>query len=45
MEYLIAHAERLRVAIKWREKEIDNPVLTTSILNELEFFIENIKED
>ena len=42
---LIEQAEMLRNSIKQHENDIDNPVLTTSILNELEFFIENVKED
>lgn len=42
MEKLIKQAEQLKKSIKAKEKEIDNPVLTTGILNELDFFIENL---
>jgi hypothetical protein len=45
MDNLIKQAEELRKAIKREEKEIDNPVLVTGILSELDFFIENVKED
>jgi len=44
MEDLIKQAKRLRQAIKYGEKEIDNPVLTLGILSELDFFIENVEE-
>jgi len=42
---LIKQAEELRKAIKLKQKEIDNPALVMGILNELDFFIENVKED
>lgn len=42
MESLKRQAEELRQAIKSQDKEIDNPVLTMSILSELDFFIENL---
>ena len=31
--------------IKRNQKTIDNPALTTGILNELDFFIENVEEN
>ena len=43
MEKLIKQAEELQKAIKAKAREIDNPVLTTSTLSALEFFIENAK--
>ena len=45
MEKLIEQVEELRKALKTKAREIDNPVLTTSTLSALEFFIENVKED
>lgn len=45
MNNLIKQAEELRKAIKLKQKEIDNPALVMGILNELDFFIENVKED
>lgn len=45
MKDLIEQAESLRTAIKARQKEIDNPALVMSILNELEFFIDNVEGD
>lgn len=44
MNDLIKQIEELRKLIKRKEKEIDNPVLTISLLVELENFVENIKE-
>lgn len=43
MEELKQQAIELRKSIKWHEKEMDNPALTMGILNELAFFIENLK--
>lgn len=43
MKDLIKQAEALRKAIKAHEKEIDNPALVMGILNELDFFIENVE--
>lgn len=45
MEELKQQAIKLRKSIKRSEKEIDNPALTMGILNELDFFIENLDED
>lgn len=45
MEELKEQAIELRKSIKHSEKEIDNPALTLGILNELDFFIENLDED
>jgi len=45
MEELKQQAIELRKSIKQSEKEIDNPALTMGILNELDFFIENLDED
>jgi hypothetical protein len=45
MDTLIKQAEDLRKAIKRQEKEIDNPALVKGFLSELDFFIENVKED
>lgn len=44
MNELIKQAEELKQAIKSQQKEIDNPALVMSILNELDFFIENVEE-
>ena len=44
VEKLVEQAEELRKALKAKAREIDNPVLTTSTLSALEFFIENIKD-
>ena len=38
-------AKALRDNIKRNQKTIDNPALTTGILNELDFFIENVEEN
>lgn len=43
MEALKQQAIELRKSIKWHEKEMDNPALMMGILNELDFFIENLK--
>jgi hypothetical protein len=45
MKDLIKQAEELRKAIKARQKEIDNPALVMGILNELDFFIDNVEGD
>ena len=45
MDDLIKQAETLRKSIKRKERQIDNPVLVMGILNELDFFIENVKEE
>lgn len=45
MEELKQQAIELRESIKQSEKEIDNPALTMGIMNELDFFIENLDED
>lgn len=44
MEELKQQAMELRKSIKQNEKKIDNPALTIGILNELDFFIENLEE-
>ena len=44
MKELKEQAIELRKAIKQKEKEIDNPALTLNILNELDFFIENLED-
>lgn len=44
MNELKEQAEALRKAIRRNEKEIDNPALTLGILNELDFFIENVED-
>jgi len=41
---LIKQAESLKQAIKAQEKEIDNAALVMGIVNELDFFIENVEE-
>ena len=45
MEELKQQAIELRKSIKQNEKEIDNPALTLGVLNELDFFIENLDDD
>lgn len=45
MNELKQQAEALKKAIKRNEKEIDNPALTMGMLNELDFFLENLEED
>lgn len=45
MEELRQQAIELRRSIKQSEKEIDNPALTMGILNELDFFIENLNDN
>lgn len=37
-------AETLRNKVRLHSKEIDNPALTTSFLNEIDFFIENVED-
>lgn len=44
MNELKQQAIELRNSIKRKEKEIDNPALTLNILNELDFFIENLED-
>lgn len=44
MQDLIKDAEQLSRKIRAWQKEIDNPSLVISILNELDFFIENVGE-
>lgn len=45
MDELIGKAEELKRMIEIKRREIDNPVLSTAMIAELEFFIENLKED
>lgn len=45
MVELVRKAEQLKHMIESNRKEIDNPVLSTAMIAELEFFIENLKED
>lgn len=45
MEYLIKQAEQLKLAIKAESKNIDNPVLTTSVIIELDNLIEFLQEE
>jgi len=44
MKGLIEQAEVLRKSIKLKEKEIDNPALTVSLINAIDFFVENVEE-
>ena len=44
LKALKEQASELRKAIKQKEKIIDNPALTLNILNELDFFIENLED-
>lgn len=44
MDELKRQALEFRKAIKEKEKEIDNPVLTINMLSELDFFVENLEE-
>lgn len=44
MDNLIKQAEQLKKSIKAKEREIDNPVLVRSVLNELDFFVANVEE-
>lgn len=43
MNELIKQAAELRKAIKKQQKQIDTPALIMGILNELDFFIENVE--
>ena len=43
MNELKQQAIDLRNRIKREQKEIDNPAMVASILNELDFFIENVE--
>lgn len=43
LKELKEQAAKLRKAIKQKEKDIDNPALTLSILSQLDFFIENVE--
>ena len=45
MTDLIEQAAALRKEIKAQQTHIDNPALVSSILNELQFFIENVGAD
>lgn len=45
MNELIKRAKDLKRAIKAQEKEIDNAALVMSIVNELDFFIENVEDE
>lgn len=45
MDELIEQAETMIKNVKSAEKQIDNPVLTLSLLSELNFLIEHLKED
>ncbi len=45
MDELIKLAEELSRKIRDNGKQIDNPAMVMSVLNELEFFIENISSD
>jgi len=45
MDELIEQAAALKQAIKAKQTHIDNPALVSSILNELQFFIENVGAD
>lgn len=45
MDELVRKADELKRMIESKRKEIDNPVLSTGMIAELEFFIENLKED
>lgn len=45
MEKLVIQAEELLKAIKRNEKDIDNPVLTMSMIAQLDDFIEYLKEE
>ena len=44
MNELAKQATALKQAIKAQQTHIDNPALVSSILNELQFFIENVGE-
>ena len=45
MNDLIKQAAALKQAIKAQQVSIDNPALVIGIINELEFFIENVGAD
>lgn len=45
LKELIAKAEDLQRTIRMVSKGIDNPVLTTSIVSELENFIDYLKDE
>jgi len=45
MDQLIEQATALKQAIKAKQTDIDNPALVSSIINELDFFIENVGAD
>ena len=45
MNELIEQAAALKQAIKAQQTDIDNPALIIGILNELQFFIENVGAD
>jgi len=45
MDELVKQATALKQAIKAQQTDIDNPALVIGILNELQFFIENVGAD
>lgn len=45
MEEIKQQTIQLRKSIKENEKEIDNPALSLRIINELNFFIENLDDN
>lgn len=45
MDELVKKSDELKQMIERKRKEIDNPVLTTGMLAELEFFIENLRDE
>lgn len=45
LENLIKQAEQLKAAVRRESKNIDNPVLTTSVIIELDNLIEYLKEE
>lgn len=45
MENIIKQAELLKLLIRQQSKNIDNPVLTTSVIIELENLIEFLEDD
>lgn len=45
MEQLIKQAELLKALVKAESRKLDNPVLTTSLIIELDNFIEYLQEE
>jgi len=45
MDELVEQATALKQAIKAQQTHIDNPALVSSIINELDFFVENVGAD